>query len=1108
MSGNSLSPAEALQKLQLTKEIAAAIMCGPNIDSISATQVRKGACSDATLARLNMSGAVVRGPDLFRDPLVKDSHITGKVGGRARKRKAPPITWECAAGNPSQPNLMYPATRPSRPIGNGGGRSFHLREEIAHTKPTASQSCAKARQNYTLDASKVPIVEAELAGLALRRGLYLFRDKVRVEKEGLRLAVTNMGFDDEGVIASWNFIEKSETRKVGPPILPHISIDKSECRDNEFWDRLLSEPDIPGGLREFLRNEDMTALSFIGDSVKPIECFLRKHGWHDRSKGKTRPDVKFHRGRNVIAQRRLVLELPSDLNLESVERIIHEFANEFHKRDLPFVLVVHRPDETNHEKNWHIHLDYHHRPMRRFDPANYILPNPPMGTETKKLAQHAIKEKALANPDPNWTGKWDAEIEFEYKTNCGHKRVSRPFLQDCHPDVSDDDWLGNLRVRYSEIVNAELERSESETRFDPRRLDEQGIPKFSDEHLGQKKSYFERQGKPTKLGAQNEQNQWDYEHAELLREYPGGDKPDGLPEHVAGYVTDFLKLIHARLQSRPKYVSYYAHRQADADDQANPTPSTKRRNRRRDYRLEWLAEQADRVLDNINEAWMGISAWAADLSIERDQETKVERNSTRSRASQSMSECSTLRSSSIRDNSVATAQPDGVQPDEPRSAPRAGVKSASQRPSKSSADAPQPLSFEEQLAVLREHQVQFQTGRDTLPNSGWALTATLSDADSKKHALPMTIVARRSEERHLLLDLHRELCRQREEAVRTTAMAPAAQHGSSKREQDPLAPDSRKHSDAPPFTFEAVFPHDLRDKPARMPPETPPRSNGAADERAGVKQDAARTSTVESTQGKTHHTQRRNAPTAAVGSNEPANPKGSEEIVASWAADLVASGKLRKTIICPLSDEKILVRGPHSDTRKIALAGLSAKLVADLLALADTQEIELHRMANFIARNSAQLRMERWRDALTKSEAGVQMAAIFDRWSENADLHRAVDGMKRLPVSDGIDAQALDEHKRAFLMFLFKDPEAEGLLDEIAKRVVSPRAKQFDEVCPKICADTLSDAAITPTVPDGEGAVAPDVAERVTSTAQADANPRVRKAYRGPMNPFEQGQGL
>lgn len=645
--------------------------------------------------------------------------------------------------------------------------------------------------------------------------------------------------------------------------------------------------------------------------------------------------------------------------------------------------------------------------MKRFDPSTYVLPELPKGAGTKALAQHAIKRKALTKPDPSWTGKWDAEIEFEYRTDSGRKKVSHPFLQDCHPDVSDDDWLGNLRRRYAEIVNAELKQLKSAIRFDPRSLEERGISKISDEHLGLKKSYRERQGKPTKRGAQNEQNQWDYEHAELLRQHPGGDRPDGKPEHVAGYVTGFVELIHARLQSRPKYVSYYAHRQADADEQTNPTPSTKRRNKRRDYRVEWLAEQAGRALDNINEAWMGISAWAKDLTIESDQERKVKRSSTRLPAAQSMSERSTLRSSSIRDNSVASAQPEGVQPAEPRSTSRAGVNSATNSSSKSSADAPKALAFEDQLVVLREHQIEFQIGRETLLNSSWALTATLSDADAKKHALPVKIVARRSEERQLLLELHRELCRQREEAVRTSEMALAAQHDSTERKNDRSAPDPGKRSDAPPFTFEAVFPHDLPDRSPRMSPETPPRSNVASDDRAGAEQGTTPTSTVENTQGKTHHTRRPNAPTASVGAtNEPASPKGSAEIVESWAADLVANGKLRKTLICRVSDEKMLVREPLSDTRIVALAGLPAKLAADLLALADTQEIELHRMANFIARNSAQMRMEGWRDALTKSEAGVKMADLFGRWSENADFRRAADRMKKQPVSDGTDAHA------------------------------------------------------------------------------------------------------
>ncbi|MCP9221926.1 hypothetical protein MKP08_04085 [Erythrobacter sp. LQ02-29] len=342
---------------------------------------------------------------------------------------------------------------------------------------------------------------------------------------------------------------------------------------------------------------------------------------------------------------------------------------------------------------------------------------------------------------------------------------------------------------------------------------------------------------------------------------------------------------------------------------------------------------------------------------------------------------------------------------------------------------------------------------------------------------------------------------------RFRAKAPVEHPGRPQREQRGSAPDSRQLSDTQPFSFDAVFPHDLRDKPTSNLLGMPPRANGGADEHAAVEGDAAPTSIVEGTRSKTIQPQRGDTPIAAANTTkESPKPKGTED--EAWALDLIANGKLRKTVICPMSDEKVLVCGPDSDTRTIALAGLSAKLAADLLVLADTQELEMQRMANFIARNSAQLSVERWREALPKSETGMEMGEIFDRWSENADFRRAVDKVKMLPVLDETDAQARDEHKKAFFMLMFRDPEAGSLLDRLANRTASSGAKQINEISSNNCAGPHNDAAIAPAAPVGEGANAADAAEKPTSTTPADANPPLRKPYREPFNPFEQGRDL
>ena len=755
MSEPKITPAEALQNLERTKAIAAAMMCGANIGSVAATQYRKLGCSDELLARLNMSGATIRSPNLFRDPLSKDNHITGKVGGCARKPRRRAILWEITGAATNQPNLMYPVSRSARPVSEGGGRTFHMRETIVHAGPTITQSATKARQNYVLDASKVPIVEAQLAGVQLERGLYLFRDKVKVENEGLRLAATSLGPDDASIVNGWQLIVRTEKRKVKNPIRPYITIHKAKSSKDGFWDELCEEPDIPEELKTFLLDEEAKEVTFVDDEVEPIVCFLRKNDWHERKKGKRRDDIKYQPGRAAIVQRRLVFELPVGLSLEAVERISHDLAREFHERGLPFVLVVHRPDENNHESNWHIHLDYHHRPMRRFDPSNYALPPLPKGAGKKMLAQRAIAEKALAEPDPAWTGKWDAEIEYEYRTSSGRKKVSYPFVQDVHPHTRDKDWLKNLRVRFAEIVNGELERVQSEVRFDPRRLVEMGIDKIPDQHLDLKLSNLERVGTPTRTGAQNEQNHWDYEHAELLKNYPGGDKASGKPEHVAGYVTGCMKLVQARLISRAEFIKYYSQRQADSDLQTNPTPSTTRRNRRRDNRFEELAELARSTLANLNEVWEGISAWSENLEgrLLSYEETSQNLSKDESVASGPKAGQAASRKPSAGNPAKAVTQ---------TTARATSLTRASRTPQDTSRKSPvaapankvaAPPPVHALLGLMEKHQLDFQLDRFFTPAGKWALVAKLNETDASQLEIPQQVAAVEPAHKRSLMEL-------------------------------------------------------------------------------------------------------------------------------------------------------------------------------------------------------------------------------------------------------------------------------------------------------------------------------------------------------------------
>lgn len=746
MSDDTITTRQAHDRLRRVEQLVSALMRGPNLDAGMVAAIRKSGPSAELLARMNLSNAVIRAPNLFRDPLAKDLHITGKVGGLAKRRRAAIGEWGFGAGHHQRTNLMYPVSRPSRPRGLDGGRSFHMREEIMHTVKQGARSVKQARQNYTLDASKVPIVEAMLDGSHLERGLYLFRDSVSVDHNGYRLAVTSLGKNNDTVIDGWQHIESTEIRRIGEPIERHLTIDLSKSVDLDFWQEIKKQPGAPDSLIDFLNSGD-DIVRFTGKESKSVECCLRKNGWHDQKKSRKRADITFNRGRQVITQRRLVFELPDGLPLAATERITRGLAKEFVDRNLPFVLVVHKPDESNDERNWHIHLDYHHRPMTRFYPETYRLPPLPADAGKKQIRQHNLAKEALAKADLSWTGKWDSEIQFEYKTPSGRKKTTFPFIQDTHSVFrKNGEWLKTLRSKYADIINEELVREDLPDRFDPRSFEDRNIDKIPDAHLNTSRTRCERTGRPTLEGAMNEQCQWNYEVSEVRKRYPGGDRPDGDPLAVAGYVSAYLELLRMRLRSRSDYVLKFAKQEEDWDSRLNPTPSSVRRNKRGDYRPERLVPEAGEMLYRIDDVWPHIAQGLSNLAgrIRSVVPQLPAREATTSSAVKPPAAAKHPRQAGNADADKVSARAPLV----------ASTKLTPSLPLKQEAIAhskPQ-LSFDVALRKMRESSVAF-TISQTYERDKKVLIASVADRDASAIGLPRKIVARHPQERADLMSL-------------------------------------------------------------------------------------------------------------------------------------------------------------------------------------------------------------------------------------------------------------------------------------------------------------------------------------------------------------------
>lgn len=336
---------------------------------------------------------------------------------------------------------------------------------------------------------------------AARTDQYIIRPSaVAFQPDGTRALITNIDDDPEERAKFWNSVEQHERKSGGDKMKFCVS------NDPDFWHKVAAQPDCPPELLAKITGDDadkMTAVSI--KNGKAMRRFLSKQpGWRqgesDISRDGQFPQAKFSDGRGGRVQYRIIVELPAGLSMEARFRIMKAFAHEFEKRGLPFIAVIHAPDEHNHDDNWHMHLAYYDRPCRRIDQHD-IDSLSAKGFDTRQLKP----------------GMWDftcAVHKFDRPN-----RKSFPLRQNKVLEVSrEKEWPKYLRHRFAQCVNDELELAGSQMRFDPRKYDEMDIPAVPQEHLGSDHAR-EVKGEITETGVRNEQKQWDAIKAKLTADH-------------------------------------------------------------------------------------------------------------------------------------------------------------------------------------------------------------------------------------------------------------------------------------------------------------------------------------------------------------------------------------------------------------------------------------------------------------------------------------------------------------------------------------------------------------------------------------------------------------
>ena len=517
----------------------------PPLDREVVRQHIKNEGGSVAKARANLAG-LVRSLAPHERRVGDDSHITGKVGGKDKKRPARTL-WIDDKGHVKRIRYNQPITRSGRPINAQGFTSLHFDFE-AINKAHLEFGRANAQGRKVSPNDHIIYIEREEAAADLLDALkpaapsgakdfleYQERESAVAEAAGEadeKAIFTNIPGSKADRIALFSGL--ADLEKVERE--PSLEIDLSQ--KSKLTAKICEELAPGRSLAKFNANVAGSKLAVTGADAESMARVIRSLGWRDRRKKddrvKRKPDqngVTYDPGKCGHVQFRLVGELPHEIDDAGRVRIIKGICEQFEERSLPYIAVVHAPGSTNDDRNWHFHLVYHDRPVSIFDgtatthlsrmDANGKIPPSKIERKTKWLNEPSIQAQV---------GKWDFQVCGTWITKSRNRRHVYPFVQRKDRSVTRKDFVSSLRKRLCDMTNLELERYGIERRVDPLKHAEAGRKAVPGKKLFAADHANELLGIPTPRGTDNETMQA-YQRRDLLE-----DEDAAIPQRA--YVTE------------------------------------------------------------------------------------------------------------------------------------------------------------------------------------------------------------------------------------------------------------------------------------------------------------------------------------------------------------------------------------------------------------------------------------------------------------------------------------------------------------------------------------------------------------------------------------------
>lgn len=759
--------ARALGHLQTLEIDCNRLMHGPNLRASDLYQFRGTSGRVELGSRIKTDVRILAQKNYFSDGMSKDIEITGRVGGVDRRGPARTI-WGREPGKASGPRFAPPVSRPRTYQIANGKRTFHFAHETVSGSTKKAIASVIQHDHYVKDENKVPGLEALVAQVGQDRTDYVVREAVPTDDHG-PMIFSNLG--DIGEYASaWKTVTETAIRASGKEKAPWLKL--RPVQSDAFWQNVLQRNSLPAKAREQMVASGEKWIDVEPDDIEATLVTMRACGWHERAtvkdangrKRRARADqIAYFAGSAPELQRRIVGEMPKELDASAKRRVLEKFTQEFRYRELPFVCVFHEADENNNPLNGHFHLDYHARPMRKFSRASPpAVPQSLLDAYEKSKAEYAAKGKpypkngrvkrqieiwqeAAANPQPEWEGMWEPDIKFKYRTPGGTGKETHPFVRSVHADTRSDSWIPNLRKSYAAIVNEELRAAGSEAEFYPGKLSDLDIDKESDVHLGPKKNWLEKQGNPTLDGNDNEQRQWDHQVRELRRQYPLAMRPQDAPDQTLRFVSKAATMLKERVLSRPNYIHFHAAQRIAADNERqNDHP--KKLSAKEFKRTHDLMEDAQEHAQCVGILFADYSSWLGEVEAAVAQPAVA--------LAPVPSPVTAARDRKTKTNVGAAPSIQNAAPIETAKSrkPKVAVHSASRNMRSAPNDN---RNAHKLIDKLRRNAIPFDIARAHGSDGEVALVVTLDKRVADAADLPCQFFARTAEERRALMEIKR-----------------------------------------------------------------------------------------------------------------------------------------------------------------------------------------------------------------------------------------------------------------------------------------------------------------------------------------------------------------